>query len=211
MSSTLIGTGFYASEEDHDQEYRFFQSVWVPNTGREKRLVVVTNSHYCPLLPKEIRVYRNLGHVDNSPFATTHKLLGWSMSWIMPAMVAYSEGLDFIYKEQDCLVFGDWMQAICHGDACFGRNSVMGCEQSLFYIRHGFILDFVTAYMSLPQMDAKCTPENKFMILKERFSGIEQFDMPCGRERPLPLERKTWYAQRLTPVELDELRKRGLI
>lgn len=196
-----------------EKEY-FLDTYWMPQVPRGVELRVVNNSgFYLGLRYQEITLERNLGHVDSSKLGHDHKLLGWSMSWILPALVAYSEGLDFVYKEQDCLAFGDWLQAIMRGDAAFGKNSGMPCEQSLFFIRHSFILDFVTAYMAMPKPDIIDVPESKFARLMNEFPDRITFhDLPCGRNRPMPLVKdRPWYVQRIEPNELQQLKSWGFI
>lgn len=211
----LIGSGFYATAKDLEARESFL-GRWMDNTIdacnlRSDRLVIVDNSDpgLSPMScwrTQVIRVHKNLGH--NTDFAATHsRLLGWSLSWILPALMAYSERMDFVYKEQDCLAFGDWLPEIRRGLMSVGRHPHMPCEQSLFWISRDFIPDFVAAYMAHPDPDNATVTEDKMMQVAKQFGDAVQFhDLPFGRERPLTFHRdRPWYAQRWTPEELQQL------
>mgnify|MGYP003335771933 CR=1 FL=1 len=194
----LIGTGFCAT----DQSTWF--NRWLPNTlAHGGRLVVVDNSQSPGLRKLDdsyqiVRLWKNLGHMS-APARHATRFTGWSISWMIPALMAYSEGCDFIYKEEDCYAFGDWFNAIQCGDFTVGRNSIMPCEQSLFFIRHGAILDVLAKYQSIPQSDCQVSTEEKFVMC-----GATFHDVGPGRDRPLTPERLPWAAQKLTQEEIYE-------
>ena len=205
--SFLIGTGFYASKQEHRAKADEFL-CWQENTGFNKEVVIVDNSdvglwQFSP--HRIIRVKKNLGHMS-APARHAGRFTGWSVSWIIPAMMAYSEGVDFIYKEQDCFAFGNWIEEIQTGDFTVGRNSIMPCEQSLFFIRHGSILSVIQKYMAIERADTCCSTEEKFVLCGATFHGLG-----CGRERPLTTDAKTWYAQKLTRKEINELTHSRLV
>jgi hypothetical protein len=210
MRPHLIGTGFYSDSENNQEKQKFFMR-WLQNTGSLENIVVVDNSQqglHPSFLPfvRQIRVYKNLGHAGDSSSLKSGRLLGWSMSWIQSALVAYSEGCDFIYKEQDCLAFGKWMPEIKHGRMAFGRNSQMPCEQSLFYIEHSFILPVVRDYIALEGHDCNISPEDKFgKLMGDYGSEIQFHNLPGGRDRPIPDLTKPFYLQRITDDEMKVL------
>lgn len=220
--SAIIGSGFYAAATDLLRA-TCFADLWIHRlAGRD--VVILNNAEFdLPLFQhpsiREIRVKHNLGHVAHWLGKPHTQLLGWSMSWILPALVAYSEQRDFIYIEQDCLVFGNWestMIAECQSKnlaAGFGYcdPSLAACEQSLFWIARDFIPEFVSAYMAIPEGDATILPEEKFMRLKAQNSKVGQFSMPFGRLRPLDLSLPAFYAQKLTQDELAALKGLGMI
>ena len=156
-----------------------------------------------------VRIFKNLGHPGDQSIHG-NRLMGWSMSWIIPALIAYSENCDFIYKEQDCLAFGDWVERIRHGQISYGFNSQMPCEQSLFYIERDTIPQFVAAYMAIPEPDNFYSSEQKMVDAAKGFD-VHQFHMLFGRERPLVIADGTWYAQRITHEELAQIREAGLV
>lgn len=212
----LIGTGFYSTIENHDSKEQFY-SDWMSNTldANPAAVVVVDNSMTGlanPLGAQVIRIRNNLGHSANHALRGS-KLMGWSMSWILPAMIAYSENLDFVYKEQDCLAFGDWTNHIRLGMICIGRHPTMPCEQSLFWMRRSFIPEFVAAYMEHPDPDNHTVTEDKMVQASRRFEGLVTFfAMPFGRLRPLTYHKdRPWYAQRFSSDEMADLRAQGFL
>lgn len=190
-------------------ERRLLFHQWLDNTLPVCRNIVVVDNSPEPGAPwnPNVRVIRcrdNLGHPgDGDAIKKPGPLLGWSMSWILPAVVAYCDGCDFVYKEQDCFAFGDWLPVIRRGRMSIGRNSQMPCEQSLFYIGHDFILTFVWEYLGQSGHDATFSSEAKFVAIKDRAEGIEFHDLPGGRDRPLP-NAAPYYAQRMTIAEIEE-------
>ncbi len=216
MRELIIGTGFYANPSTLREKAAFLR-LWLANTRQpHERIIIFDNS--ATGIPEGIfrgRVIRstfNLGHCGDFE-ANHHKFSGWSMSWILPAMVAYSDNCDFIYKEQDCLAFGDWLPVVRGARVTFGSNEVMDCENSLFHIERDFIPDFVQAFMSIPQPDRTLVVESKFAMLEGMLGYVGRFSMGVGRNRPLPpdLRARPWYAQRLTHEELNRVATEGMI
>lgn len=172
---------------------------------------------------QSIRVNHNLGHVGAWLPRPTEapQLLGWSLSWILPALVAYSERKDFVYIEQDCLAFGNWQTSIMADveakdlNVAIGRcpANIAACEQSLFWVRWQTIPLFVAAYLAIPESDAVMLPEEKFVKLMNDRPDLKIgfHDLPGGRARPLPYDAPAWYAQHITPEEMAELKRRGLL
>jgi hypothetical protein len=219
--SALICTGFYSNSADFLTKLDFYEHVWLPNTGL-RSIVVVNNSEFkLPDKPKVrvIDVEGNLGHVGSIMGQFRPHVAGFTMSWMIPALIAYSDGRDFIYKEQDCLAFGDWETSIVEEAAsrkllaAFGScdPAVAACEQSLFWIQRDFITEFVWSYLSFPDGDGKILPETKFSNMAGRDFRIGRFSMGVGRSRPIPAEQIPWYAQKFTADELARLKESKLI
>jgi hypothetical protein len=158
----------------------------------------------------------NLGHIgDLLEGRKPHKFCGWSMGVMTLALLAYQNETDFIYKEQDCLAFGPWVERLYSecGDkkVCFGKNGLMTCAQSLFLVKHDFIPEFVRSYLGTGP-DAATMPETKFSnMAKVNQPNWTQFGFGVDRDRPIPWDDEVFYAQHLTRNELGELSKRGLI
>jgi cephalosporin hydroxylase len=161
-----------------------------------------------------VRCHKNLGH-GGQPIheVASTPLLGWSMSWIIPAIMAYTDGCDFVYKEQDCLAFGDWLSEIRRGKFAVGRSQTMPCEQSLFFLRHDFILEFIRLYMAISEHDCVVVTEDKFrrIINDLQTDEVGFHDLPGGRDRPLPLKAPAWYAQRITAEDMVQICKVSVI
>lgn len=225
--NALIASGFWAANDaDFERKFEFFTSVWLPRLG-DRDIVIVDNSE--PPTRKldglmahpnvrVIPVMKNLGHVGSLLGKSKPKLGGWSMSWIIPAYLAYCEGRDFVYYESDALAFGDWEESI-YGDmrnrnllAAFGDASPLApCEQSIFILKREMILDFINWYIAIPESDGIKLPEDKFVELSRRYKGIGNFSLPCGRNRPIPFDLPSFFAQKFSDEEMVELRSRKLI
>lgn len=214
--NVLIGTGFYATEENDSEKVKFLR-YWFENTERvTDNIVVVDNSD--DEIPgsiessgraRVIRCRRNVGHACGGKLLL-EKVSGWSLSWIMTALVAYADGCDFVYKEQDCLAFGNWLPRIAQGGFAFGRNWFLPCEQSLFWIRHDHIMPVIIDYLNMEESDATVLPEAKFAKLIGNGLDVQFHDLPGGRDRPLPTG-GDFYAQRLTAEELQAISNAGLL
>ena len=220
INPILIGTGYYATQDNSTAMLQMWQA-WLKNTLTVSDNIVVIDNADAPLPLAEhgparvIRNRRNLGHVGDSLPPGVGPLLGWSLSWMQTALVAYSEGCDLIYKEQDCFAFGDWLPVV--RQSCFmttGRHHAMQCEQSLFYLNHDFILPFLREYihLSLGFNDVAMVPEAKFVRIMESFRSCCGFhDLLGGRNRPLPNFKEPFYAQKLTLEEIMKLKEAGLL
>jgi hypothetical protein len=212
MRDLLIGTGFYSPASQQESRLEFLR-LWLRNTI-PANIVIVDNSDIGLAADASLRIIRvdkNLGHALAPRIPG--RLCGWSLSWILPALVAYSENCDFIYKEQDCLAFGDWIPRLRRARASFGSNSMQACEQSLIYLERDFIPDFIAAYVAIPESDTTCFCETKFAMLEAMFpDSIRRHDLPGGILRPLPIGHPgPWYAQKIVPENLDDLRRAGLV
>lgn len=225
MSIAIIGTGEY---RQHD----FMRKLWDDNTDTRRlgmpRLDVVrlaVGGQFNPMLKpygQNIRLNGNLGHVgDLLNGGKPHEICGWSAAVLALAMIAYCNESDFIYKEQDCLAFGPWVEQMYAdmGDAnmVFGRKMKsapwMPCAQSLFLIRHKFIPEFARNYIALgPENKVDNLPEHKFVKLEEASpKDYRRLSFGYDRERPITYEDRVFYAQKLTAQEFDELKRRNLL
>jgi hypothetical protein len=202
METCLIGTGFYADAATISEKRTEWFAHWLPNTRRQCSNVVVVDNSSAPGLfqydysYRIVRVRGNLGHMS-APARHATRYTGWSLSWMIPALMAYSEGLDFCYKEQDCYASGPWLEAIQCGDFTVGRNSMMPCEQSLFFIRNHAILDVLARYQAIRQSDCQVSTEEKFTMCGATFHEVGP-----GRDRPLNMSAPLWSAQKLTKEEI---------
>ena len=214
MNDLLIGTGFYSDKSSHPANL-YQLGLWLENTIPITPNIVVVDNSVVGIDSDCLRIIRNnknLGHVGDpsAPKGAHNRLQGWSMSWIQPALVAYAEGCDYIYKEQDCFAFGDWLPLMKNASITFGRNSRLDCEQSLFWIRHDRILDFVGNYILMGERDCDRLPENKFMHLRA-IGDVEFHSLPGGRDRPLPDLDKPFYLQKITSYEMLLLESKKLL
>lgn len=167
----------------------------------------------------------DLGHIrDKHEGRTNYPFTGWAGGMLMGAMAAYNECLDFIYKEQDCLAFGDWVERLYddmgNAMAALGRgllppHNQLKSSQSLFIVRHRHIPTFIADYIARGEDMATGpnTGENKFrrMIITSPEWYREQSGWNVDRDRPLPIYQRTWAAQQITIPEFNQLKQLKLI
>lgn len=218
MLNYIIGSGFH--KLTFDENFVPFACLWYQSIIRqdpESSIVVVTTGEDFPIednrLLQSIRT-SNLGHVgDLIAGEKSHKLCGWSASVMALCLIAYNSGKDLVYIEEDCLCFGPWLEQayadMGEADCVFGRKHESApwqpCSNSLFIVRHRFLLEFVQRYLALPP-DGEMTPENKFAIMEaDTPQHFARLGFGVDRERPLPWEATVWYAQRWTADELRTL------
>ena len=217
--SYIIGSGYHC-RSDWDSQ---FSRTWFLQTNRydaDKFIVSTTNAlPFCSSNIHEILVNNNIGHIGGLIANNTGGICGWSASVMLLAMVAYNAGKDLVYIEQDVLFKGDIVGQAYRdmGDRAmvFGRKMVskpfMSCSQSLFIVRHNFLLEFVSRYLALPD-DKDMLPEAKFVHLETQTPHkFARLSFGCERERPIPWDDELFYAQQITPSELQEAKDRGVV
>lgn len=224
----LLGSGYIGGPGREE-----FAELWVRNTIHHIRpdptrvVVVSVGNSKVPLcmIGKWMNILDldgNCGHIHHLLTGSKpHWLGGWSASILALALIAYNDESDLIYKEQDCLCFGPWVERMYFdlGDAdmVFGYKHKsephMPCSQSLFLIRHRFLLDFVTRYISLgTDNNPDNLPESKFEKLEQADPGhYRRLSFGVDRERPLPLDQDVFYCQQLRHEDLAALREKGMI
>ena len=218
----LIGTGFYASAEDYENKLRFLD-IWLKNTPNQD-IVIVDNSVRPLQLENQprvrvVRLNNNKGHADTFKGQFRPQLLGVSICWLIGALIAYNEDRDFIYKEQDALCFGPWIEELYKRAGFYKLVVQMGyalctparVECCLFWVDYDYIIELICKYTEISEGDGKTTPEEKFDHVSRLDRRIAPISFGVGRDRPLPYDEPIWYGQRFTKEELEVLRERKLI
>ena len=224
----LIGSSYFDHGEEHRKE---FARVWHFNTLQARpepaRIVVICEGGcVIPYASPNMDVIHLSGDLGNFMHLVNkqkpHRHTGWSASMIALAMLAYVDESDFIYKEQDCLAFGQWVDTMYRdlgdGDIVFGAKHesppYQGCSQSLFLVRHRFIPEFITKYLTYgPEGNMDMLGEHRFMNMERELgrSRVKQLSFGVDRERPIPWDKPVWYAQQWKNDELEEAHRRRLI
>ena len=224
----IIGTGFYSSGEFDDS----FFSIWYKNTykyANPEEVVVVNSNCKKPEGAKGtwINLNRNPQHVRDMRDQSI-SFGGWSISFIASATVALANNVDFIYKEQDCLAFGNWVHEIYRQakeenlKMLVGvKNNPQKVEQSLIYVRKDFVQRFLSELYGIDRSDINMRPEYKFLSIMERFPDSTGFlKIGTGCNRPFDVNKETFYIQRpgipndlprIPDYELQLLKSKGLI
>jgi hypothetical protein len=215
----MIGTGYHRKSE-FDEE---FAKLWYRNQREHapfaNRIAVISTGAPFPVSASEINVFygQNLGHVgDQKPY----QLQGWSASLMALCLLAYNCDDDLIYREQDVLAFGPWVEKAYEdmGDAdmVFGHRQTTGpwmpCSQSIVIIRHRFLLEFVKRYIALGKDTLEFCPEHRFIALQEQEPArFRTLSFGVDRERPFDIKAPVWYAQQWKQEELLYLKDHNLI
>jgi hypothetical protein len=224
MNRYLIGSGYHPK----DGAVEFYLNHWLPNTRKlSEPTQVLVASDSGGRAPRDSFGLTGTKHIDFSGDLGSywdvlhkkkpHRFNGWSGAVMLLALAAYNDEADFIYKEQDCLWFGDpvgeMYRQIGEKGIIFGSYSKMPCAQSLFMVRHAFIPEFVSTYLSSPAQN--CNEE----LGEHKFAGFERrnpsqwcrFDFGYDRDRPFNPEDKTFYLQQVTAGEIAQLKTLNLL
>lgn len=229
----LLGSGFYDKPGGFSHEFSVF---WYANNARvdvvpQSRVIIAVASPphgiKYPYPYEAINLQGNLGHIGDLLNGKDRTMCGWAATLITLALIAYTNETDLIYKEQDCLCFGNWVQQMYadmgDGDMVFGakQNSppYMPCAQSLILIRHRFLLEFVWRYIGMgderrlnAEGKADNLPEDKFSRMREELPDrIKALSFGVDRERPIPFDAPVWYVQQLSHEEFQEIQSRGIV
>lgn len=233
MHNYLLGTGYFNGSKGLD----WFAKIWLENTvlyadPLPSQLVVMSVGESRPPYPAQsadgllkittLDLAGNLGHVHQllgkKPPFKTYEHCGAVGAFMALSMIAYCAECDFVYKEQDCLAFGPWVDQLYHcmtpeGGMAFGRGKMLGSAQSLFIVRHGFIPTFVSYLINSGSERYEYNlPEYKFnKLIKENPDKVKWLNFGYDRDRPFDVRDGTWYAQKFTPDELREVAAHGLV
>jgi hypothetical protein len=225
----IIGAGYHARHSNGDAMAWFFD-IWWENTKRYTQpfatYVIATGDGRIPDHssldgPEPIYwlpVLGDLGHCgDLLSGKKPYHFSGGTSCWMTLAMLAYINECDFIFKEQDLLAFGPYVEAmydqIGNKGCIFGSQRAMPCANSLVLVKHWFIPEMLRLYLGTakensPDQMAEC----KFVRLeKEHPDKFCRYSFGVDRDRPFDMDARFWYAQKFTPEELLALRSAELI
>lgn len=220
MARYLIGTGFFNPPGGNKDQ---FFPIWYSNTikyCKPERIIVLANgeSKIVGAPGQWIELAGNLGHThDLTNHIKPHHWCGWSWAFVTLAALAYFDECDFVFKEQDALAFGPWVEQmyaeIGERGMIFGRNKVWACSQSIVLCKHSFIPEFIRLYMSTGSEQDKANEcELKFARLEhDNPKWFGRYCFGVDRNRPIPMDEPVFYAQQIDDNELQELKNRKLI
>lgn len=224
----VIGTGYVANGKTPIPTREFFE-VWRANTRRwadpqPQHTIVLVSGEELTLQSDSsmtvVPVGYNHGHIQK--LAHGSMLGGWSAHVIGCAMLAYNFGADFIYKEQDCLAFGPWVQQLYkdagQAQVVFGQPLKIyprvTCTNSLFLVKFTYILQFVRDYLSMgPDENGENMPERKFTrLMVQNPNRYRRMSFGVDRDRPMPIDSKNpWYVQQISAEEYSLIYQKQLL
>ena len=220
-----IITGYYQGDNKMYSGFekdKFFE-IWYKNTRKftDNKIYVINIDG---IFKKEdyenvefINLDYNLGHIGQLIKTKKFYLSGWTLSILIGLLICYNNNVDFLYKEQDCLFFGDINDVYkeLEDKKCKSLIQILQrgwIEQSFFIVKHEFILTFVTEWLNIPYADYQMVTEKKHnMIYITHPSDIRPFDFGYGRNRPFNIKDKTFFIQQPKIEELDMLKQNNLI
>lgn len=237
MRPYIIASGFYAAYDMPDEggeprgaairRSASFGDLWyksiIAYTNPERIIVTDSNSPVRPVhasfsTVNWVRLNRNFGHpTDMHRGAKIHS--GWSRSALMGLMYARCCECDFVYVEQDCLLYGDDIVDVARRstDAPFifgnGHGTPQPIEQSFCIVRYEVLNDFIqwlTDDAYVPESDAVVSSERKWFIgaqyICDRIGGPLPADLPFGygRTRPMDMSDEHFYFQKGSVEQIVE-------
>lgn len=225
----LIGTGFYSKPEILEQNIAF-ADLWYLNTLKyvpDARMVCVsvggTHPHFAPSL-NIVRLHGNAGHIGQiMSFEKPYDYCGWTAAVMALCWMAYADESDFLWKEQDALCFGPWVESLYselgNGKVIFGQVSSQAAAQSVFLVKHEYIPEFCHLYLECGpdgKMDAAGhwynIPEVKFdRIARANPDTWKRWSIFGDRDRPIRVDEPVFYAQQITQGEIAFLKEKGFV
>lgn len=219
----IIGTGFVNNGGANGPFKDEVMRHWVVNNRRysSPRAVLVLSMHGSSFSHpdvKEINVVGNLGHCDDLLYSRKpHAFSGAAGAILTLAMVAYCDESDFIYKEQDSLCFGPWVERLYSelddGGLIIGPNDPAPSGTALILMRHEWIPTIVSNYLSSrPERDKNSLVEHHFDEMANELSLISRrHTFGYDKRRPCNFEDETFWIQQPSREEIKALAKMGLI
>lgn len=194
-----------------------FFEIWYKNTRKYigENISIYILGPDKPNLKDKQNIYsliesENLGHFgDLLTGKKNNYLIGYTASAIYGMMHAYILGKDFVYKEQDCLAFGDYIQEMYKTSGkksvVLGTNKVQACSTALHLIRREAIPLAIKTICEEP--DVKCITEKKY----SRMINAIMYSFGYDRDRPFNAKDKIFYIQQIKKHELEILKNENLI
>lgn len=222
---TMIGCSYWNGNLDPMAELKKRRiELWEENVMRfapqcERIVLAVDNADPGLKHTQVIRLPGNLGnYMQIVERQKPHLHQGCTMQFATLAMLAYVNECDFIYQEQDCLAFGDYVQALYNaaGDAgmCVGRmHATEWAAVALMLVRHRFIPEFVRWWMaSGPELDRCQLSELKMRRMMDgNTDEIVWHELGPERRRPFDVTKLPFYIQQVSHDDIEKLRQASLV
>ena len=192
-----------------------FFNIWYSNTRKYTNAPIHIFGPHIPVLDnteniKSIAEYQNLGHVGQYINGTKQGIwCGWTAGVVYGMVDAYIRNVDFIYKEQDCLAFGNYIDKmyseIEDGGIIMGNYSLLPCAQSLFLVKRNYIPEVIKFLAN--DEDRHVLPEDKF----NKIPNQKRLSFGYDRDRPFYVEDEIFYIQQISMADMDTLVNTKLI
>ena len=219
MSGLCIATGWCAHNSGHNNPQRsklqnspqWLADYWMPHIVAQVTpdawMFYVSN---CEIMPRDIYGLKSAEFVfAKTPAIELSYRHDWAASITMGAVYAYTNNMDYLYIEQDCLAHNipavvDYAKdhRVCYG---YGEYSLYGgwAENSLTWCRWDALPDFIARMMASRIKECDGNAEKIETIFHRYFQDIAGFwPFGYGRKRPINFDDSVFYAQQLTDGEI---------
>lgn len=215
----ITGSGYFSKP---NSGLEWFYNLWWENVHKysnpDRVFILAMGGCRIPAASGSwIELDGDLGHVHEilnklRPFP----YCGNGIALCILALIAYCNESDFVYHEQDALAFGPYVEKMYEelgdGGMIMGKQKCQPVANSITLMRHSFIPEFVSWYLTSAAEDTPGTiGEHKFGRWAESNNKIRFYSFGCDRDRPIPMDDPIFYAQKFNRQELLELKTRGLI
>lgn len=218
MRGICFGTGWFAKTKGHKIYTRktfhpdHIQFVWrpyieqfLPSELKRMYFIYISDSEVKPIVNNQIDyVYSKRSH--SQPH---HNDSGASL--MVGAQIAFCNEMDYVFIEQDCLVYGldkaiTWAQ---------GKNFIYGygewglhpgwAETSFLYIKYEFIPEFLKICNESYYHSASQKPKTE-VAWHNMFKNVADFwPFGYGRKKNINFNDEVFYIHKLTDAELEKL------
>lgn len=161
---------------------------------------------------KLVEISKQLKNFGHGAFCVKHNILcGWARGFLHGAMQAYLNDCDYVYVEQDLLLFGkELLENIFklleknNKQVCYmtGDETPQKLQQSLVIVKHSYLINLISGLLNYT--------DNTISEELKHYNVIKDDIMWCqyrgGRQRK-NLDNEYFCLQHITEKELDELKK----
>lgn len=184
--------------------------IYILDADSPEEINISVKNHKLVDISKQIK---NFGH--GAICAKNNILCGWARGFLNGAIKAYINDCDYVYIEQDLLIFGKKLlenifkllekknKQICYIN---GNETPQKLQQSLVIVKHCYLIKFITGLLN--------STNNTISEELKHYNIVKNDVMWCqykgGRQRK-NLDKEFYCLQHLTSEELEKLKKENKI
>lgn len=229
----LLGSGYYHGPVPPAKDgcgridqYEFSKLWWLnlsqhtPSLNHKPVVLCVGGSQVPQVISDECRVLSlvgTAGHVSESG-SKGYEVSGSTSNILALCWLAYSNETDLLYREQDTLCFGPWVEqmyadlgdggVLCEWDAAMQKH-----DGSLMLIRHSFIPQFTRDWLAFrPEKIPDHLAEHKLdKMVKRAPKQYRVASFGYDRARPFNTDDKVFFIQQPSQSDVDLLRAKSMM
>jgi hypothetical protein len=182
------------------------KKIFILDADSPEEININVKNHYLVEISKQLK---NFGH--GAYCANRNILCGWARGFLYGAMQAYLNDCDYVYVEQDLLLFGKNFienifkllkknnKQVCCID---GSDTPQNLQQSLVVVKHSYLIKYITGLLN--SENNRISEEQKhYNVIK---NDIMWSPYRGGRHRK-NLDKENYCLQHLNSKELEKLKK----